>query len=217
MSHGELTCFKLILSSATAGVGAMLVEGLCAQASLGLSAAYGGAARGAPVLPWWTALSRLGWSDHLALLGGSALVLIFQVNITWLTHLTSAVTVGLVGGVKIVPQWALALLVEHRLDVSPLNILGALLMIAAGTLFTYGRAQRTPRVRLQQAAGAHAPPSGGCGEKRSRSAGHLSAAPKPEAAAAAAAAPSRPRGGPPGQQGQAGKQGGVPKRQKAER
>lgn len=154
MSHGELTCFKLILSSATAGVGAMLVEGLCAQASLGLSAAYGGAARGAPVLPWWTAFSRLGWSDHLALLGGSALVLIFQVNITWLTHLTSAVTVGLVGGVKIVPQWALALLVEHRLDVSPLNILGALLMIAAGTLFTYGRAQRTPRVRLQQAARA---------------------------------------------------------------
>lgn len=97
-----------------------------------------------------------------------------QVNITWLTHLTSAVTVGLVGGVKIVPQWALALLVEQSLDVSPLNILGALLMIVAGTLFTYGRAQRTPRVRAQYAAGGgiggqgHQFSFGGGSEKRAR-------------------------------------------------
>jgi hypothetical protein len=46
--------------------------------------------------------------------------------------------VGLVGGVKIVPQWAVALLVEHRLDASAVNLLGALLMMVAGALFTYG-------------------------------------------------------------------------------
>ena len=74
-----------------------------------------------------------------------------QVNITWLTHLTSAVTVGLVGGVKIAPQWAFALLFEHKLDVSASNLLGVFLMVVAGTLFTYGRAQRAPRIRAQHA------------------------------------------------------------------
>jgi len=92
---------------------------------------------------------RLPRVELLGLLGGSLLVLVFQVNITWLTHLTSAVSVGLVGGVKIVPQWGLALLVEHRLDASLVNLVGALLMIVAGALFSYGRSQRPPRVRVQ--------------------------------------------------------------------
>jgi hypothetical protein len=69
-----------------------------------------------------------------------------QVNITWLTHLTSAVSVGLVGGVKIVPQWAAALLFEHHLDASPANLTGAMLIMVSGAIFTYGRSQRAPRV-----------------------------------------------------------------------
>lgn len=30
-----------------------------------------------------------------------------QVNLTWLTSLTSVATVGIIGGVKIMPQWIL--------------------------------------------------------------------------------------------------------------
>lgn len=109
MSHGELTCFKLILSALTAAVGAMLVEGLFVQAFAALRTAHqhpaaaaaahagggaaaaaapplhgGGAAAGAHAsgeqLPWWEALAALETTEMLGLLGGSALVLIFQVG-----------------------------------------------------------------------------------------------------------------------------------------
>jgi hypothetical protein len=84
MSHGELTCFKLILSALTALVGAMLLEGAFASTFSNVHArASGGgsaAAQAASTRPWWSALASLDSQDLLGLLGGSALVLIFQVR-----------------------------------------------------------------------------------------------------------------------------------------
>ena len=56
-----------------------------------------------------------------------------QVNITWLAKITSALSVGVVGGVKVVPQWAAAAIYyvepfpETRIIAACLNLSGALL------------------------------------------------------------------------------------------
>lgn len=64
MTYGELTCWKLMFSAVTAAVGAMLVDGSLSENGL----------------PWWDALGRAPPSLVLGLLGGSLLVLIFQVR-----------------------------------------------------------------------------------------------------------------------------------------
>ena len=54
-------------------------------------------------------------------------------NITWLAKITSALSVGVVGGVKVVPQWAAAAIYyvepfpETRIIAACLNLSGALL------------------------------------------------------------------------------------------
>lgn len=109
MSFGELTCFKLLLSSLTAGLGAVLLEGAFVQqthslhsslsakdaaevakaaraAAASAAAAHVSNATSAAAVPtdgtkppFWVALAELEGYDLAALLGGSLFVLIFQV------------------------------------------------------------------------------------------------------------------------------------------
>lgn len=121
----EFTAIKLTLSSATALVLSLLLEsGHVPQAGSGL-----------PRPPWWVALPQEPPRGIFLLVLGGVFVLIFQVNLTWLTGLTSAVTVGIVGGLKVVPQWLLNALFQLSLDLSPLNLAGAALVFGASALY----------------------------------------------------------------------------------
>jgi len=71
-----------------------------------------------------------------AAIGGGFLILIFQVNVTWLCRLTSAVSVGIVGGVKVIPQWLIAVALSQSIDLSLYNILGALILLGSSILWT---------------------------------------------------------------------------------
>jgi hypothetical protein len=62
-------------------------------------------------------------------------VLIFQVNITHLAKLTSAVTLGVVGGAKIVPMWLATVVLGGTLDASRLNLAGAALVLLGSAVW----------------------------------------------------------------------------------
>jgi len=68
------------------------------------------------------------------------LLLIFQVNITWLAQITSALSVGVVGGVKVVPQWAAAAIYFGN-EFPPTRITSACLNLLGALLWTYSEAQ----------------------------------------------------------------------------
>jgi len=126
MSPAEFTSLKMFLSSFTALLLSFVLE------SGTISTDHSEAPREA----WWVALQHEQVAGIGFLLLGGVFVLIFQVNITWLSGLTSAVTVGVVGGVKVVPQWFLnAAFQGPSVDVSPLNMAGAALVLVASTLY----------------------------------------------------------------------------------
>lgn len=84
---------------------------------------------------WFTAFLDLPRFSRLGVILGSVLILVFQVNCTFLTHLTNAYAVGLVGQLKIIPQWVTAALIAptKSFHLHPGNVLGAFItMIAAG-------------------------------------------------------------------------------------
>mmetsp|Transcript_45267 Transcript_45267/g.105645 ORF Transcript_45267/g.105645 Transcript_45267/m.105645 type:complete len:404 (+) Transcript_45267:36-1247(+) len=116
----EFTSIKLILSSLTALV---------------LSILHEGPAPGRP--SWWEALAEEPPAGVVLMLLGGVFVLIFQVNLTWLVGLTSVATVGIIGGVKVVPQWILNALFQFKVDLNPLNLGGAALVILATSLYAY--------------------------------------------------------------------------------
>ena len=104
VSAVELTAIKLCISSAVALVLALFME-------RGGGTSGSGSGNGGNIeLPWWIAFLKLPVSTKIGVLGGSILIAVFQANCTFLTYLTSAVTVGLVGQVKIIPQWIMATL-----------------------------------------------------------------------------------------------------------
>merc|ERR1711879_964702 len=90
---------------------------------------------GKSVQSWWIALSHYPSESLVLLFGGGLFVLIFQVNITWLAGLTSATTVGIVGGVKVVPQWMFNAIFNLKLDLSTCNITGAALAMVASVIY----------------------------------------------------------------------------------
>jgi len=82
----------------------------------------------------WAAIREYPDEMPFLLLGG-IFVLVFQVNLTWLTGLTSATTVGIVGGLKVVPQWILNAAFQLKVDLAPLNVGGAALVLSASILY----------------------------------------------------------------------------------
>eukprot|EP00928_Gymnodinium_smaydae_P034562 TRINITY_DN2445_c0_g1_i1.p1 TRINITY_DN2445_c0_g1~~TRINITY_DN2445_c0_g1_i1.p1 ORF type:complete len:373 (+),score=49.57 TRINITY_DN2445_c0_g1_i1:159-1277(+) len=127
MSVAEFTALKLGLSAAVAFLLSMSLESGCFAFVNGKQS------------PWWTALAQEPAESVALLLLGSVWVLIFQLNISWLAGLTSAVTVGIVGGLKVVPQWILNALFSLKVDLSPLNICGATLVLLASALYASAR------------------------------------------------------------------------------
>jgi len=83
----EITALKLVISSSVAFALANVFEG-----------------------EWRAAFRDLPHATRLGVLGSATPILFYQVNCTYLTSLTSAVTVGLVGQLKIIPQWAAAVI-----------------------------------------------------------------------------------------------------------
>jgi len=119
MTATEFTAIKLFLSAFVALILSLILEsGLFKKQS------------------WWDALGEQTFEGVVFLLLGGAFVLIFQVNITWLTGLTSAVTVGVVGGLKVVPQWGLNAVFQLNVDLTPANVGGASLVLFGSVLYT---------------------------------------------------------------------------------
>jgi drug/metabolite transporter (DMT)-like permease len=89
-------------------------------------------------IPWWQAFAQLPLSTQTGVMGGALLIAVFQVNCTALTHLTSAVSVGLIGQVKIIPQWIVATLVSSQ-TLQRDNLIGAALILASAATFAGSR------------------------------------------------------------------------------
>jgi len=92
---------------------------------------------GMTVPSWSHAFADLPLSTKLGVIGGALLILVFQVNCTFLAFLTSAVDVGLVGQVKIIPQWIAASLFFDRsaLHITELNGIGAFMTMTSAAVF----------------------------------------------------------------------------------
>mmetsp|Transcript_52010 Transcript_52010/g.62572 ORF Transcript_52010/g.62572 Transcript_52010/m.62572 type:complete len:472 (+) Transcript_52010:115-1530(+) len=88
---------------------------------------------------WQDAFAALPLSTKLGVIGGALLILVFQVNCTFLAFLTSAVDVGLVGQVKIIPQWITAALFFDRtnLHITELNGIGAFITMTSAAVFVF--------------------------------------------------------------------------------
>ncbi|GBG31812.1 Hypothetical Protein FCC1311_080372 [Hondaea fermentalgiana] len=74
-----------------------------------------------------------------AALGGGIFILVFQVNMTWMSTMATAVTVGVIGSLKIFPQWIVAVLFARSLDLSWANLSGATMLLGFSLLWTYSR------------------------------------------------------------------------------
>mmetsp|Transcript_32178 Transcript_32178/g.70428 ORF Transcript_32178/g.70428 Transcript_32178/m.70428 type:complete len:418 (-) Transcript_32178:435-1688(-) len=126
----EFTALKTMVASAASFVVSLAIEGGFAQLSkhTGL--------RESKKLAWWDALAEYPMEGCMILLWGSLSVLIFQMNITWLTKLTSATTVGVVGTMKVIPQWLLnSVCGLSTAKSSPLHTAGALTVLLACGLY----------------------------------------------------------------------------------
>jgi hypothetical protein len=121
VSSVELTSIKLIFSSVVGLMMACLMEG------------------GDEITDsWWVAFMDLSKSTRTGVLGGALLISVFQVNCTFLTFLTSAVGLGLVGQVKIIPQWLLAAFSSRhssKFQFHKLNLVGAILIMGSAAVF----------------------------------------------------------------------------------
>jgi hypothetical protein len=132
VSSVELTSIKLLMSSLVALVLASIWEG-------GRAATPSWKNEGQHV-PWWTAFSSLPKSTKWGVMGGAGLIAVFQANCTFLTFLTNAVTVGLCGQVKIIPQWITAVIFTTKVSnftVKPTAIVGAFLICGSAATFAY--------------------------------------------------------------------------------
>lgn len=130
MSPIEFTAIKLVVSSLVALILASILENGVVNATWIDNGS------------WWNALASFPF-ESLAIMfaGGGLFVLIFQVNITWLAALTSATTVGIVGEVKVVPQWALNSLFQLHVDLKLVNILGAAFSLLGSASYAYASSQ----------------------------------------------------------------------------
>ena len=113
----EITALKLAISSTVALILASVFEDNWLQLFRGLPA-----------------------STKLGIIGSSLPILAFQVNCTYLTGITSAVSVGLVGQLKIIPQWVTALIFsagnEHFVF-GILNVSGSVITVISAAVYAH--------------------------------------------------------------------------------
>jgi hypothetical protein len=134
VSSIELTCIKLMISSSVAFVLACLHDGPAATTTIPVvplinTTHYDEFTTRTGInddddydttnnnhnnnTRWYAAFLELSGQTQLGVIGGAVLILIFQVNCTYLTYLTSTIAVGLVGQVKIIPQYIVATVFNH--------------------------------------------------------------------------------------------------------
>jgi len=133
VSSVELTSIKLVLSSTVAFSLACIMEGGDEEKD-----------------SWWVAFFELAKSTQLGVIGGAVLIAVFQVNCTFLTYLSSTVAVGLVGQVKIIPQWILATITATQrtgFEVHKINIVGAVCIMVSAAFYAIHNYTKSP---LQQ-------------------------------------------------------------------
>lgn len=139
VSPVEFTAIKLAMSSAMALVIAFCLENAHMLAAEGKKHPES----------WWVALADYPAQSLALLFLGGVFVLVFQVNITWLTGLTSATAVGIVGEVKVVPQWLMNAVFSLKVDLSPCNVAGALFSLGGSVLYA-AAASRPARLVLSR-------------------------------------------------------------------
>lgn len=130
VSSVELTSIKLILSSSVALILACIMEG-------------GDETKAS----WWVAFKELQMTTRMGVIGGAVLIAVFQVNCTFLTFLSSTVSVGLVGQVKIIPQWIVATITASRttgFEIHRVNVLGAFCIMASAAAFAFYNYTKSP-------------------------------------------------------------------------
>lgn len=143
VSPVEFTCIKLALSASVALLLAFMLENDAVFTAEGNKHPQS----------WWVALVNYPMQSLGLLECGGIFVLIFQVNITWLAGLTSAVAVGIVGEVKVLPQWILNAVFSLSVDLSPLNIVGAACSLAGSLMYAASASQ--PRRLVFSSGGFH--------------------------------------------------------------
>jgi len=130
----ELTCLKLAVASLVCLATACTFEGDIPGFQRPSSPPYGDTPERSS-RAWWTALANYPLEGTALIASASTFVLVFQVNITWLTELTSAVTVGMAGSAKVVPQWFLSEFFGLGPRATPMVIGGAVLIVASNSLY----------------------------------------------------------------------------------
>eukprot|EP00403_Amphidinium_massartii_P011331 CAMPEP_0178427272 /NCGR_PEP_ID=MMETSP0689_2-20121128/29660_1 /TAXON_ID=160604 /ORGANISM="Amphidinium massartii, Strain CS-259" /LENGTH=410 /DNA_ID=CAMNT_0020048975 /DNA_START=12 /DNA_END=1244 /DNA_ORIENTATION=+ len=86
---------------------------------------------------WWVALQQYPWDGVQLLLVDSFCLLLFQVNLTWLTSLTSAVTVGIIAEIKVIPQWLINSVFGLPVHLTTANIVGSVIMLSASGVYGF--------------------------------------------------------------------------------
>ena len=127
VSAVELTSIKLFVSSLVGLLLACILEG-------GVEDKVTGRMEHS----WWVAFIELSASTRSWVIGGALLISVFQVNCTFLTFLTSTVALGLVGQVKIIPQWVFALMLgvgSGGIPTSGTSITGATLIMSSAAAY----------------------------------------------------------------------------------
>lgn len=135
MGAVELTSIKLAFSATTAFIVAFVMEGGFVWPS------WDGVVlqeASAPT-PWWEALSVYPREGLVIIFVGCLSILMFQVNLTWLTRLTSSVCVGMVGSAKVLPQWFMNDLFGTGVHLTEVMICGAGLIFLSCGLFVSAR------------------------------------------------------------------------------
>mmetsp|Transcript_37055 Transcript_37055/g.95700 ORF Transcript_37055/g.95700 Transcript_37055/m.95700 type:complete len:283 (-) Transcript_37055:524-1372(-) len=119
MTKIEFTAIMLTLSSFAALASAMIVES-------GLFSLHGGMDSN----PWWVSLAAYPSRGTMLILASGILTALFHVSLAWLAWITSATAVGMLGEVKVVPQWTF---IKHSM--SSMYLVGAGIGIMGSVLF----------------------------------------------------------------------------------
>ncbi|OLP98218.1 putative alpha-ketoglutarate-dependent hypophosphite dioxygenase [Symbiodinium microadriaticum] len=85
--------------------------------------------------PWWKALAAYPVAGVATILASGVLTSVLHVTLAWLAWLTSAMAVGLLGEVKVLPQWSLNQIFGTKHVLSSSYLLGAGLGIAGALLY----------------------------------------------------------------------------------
>jgi len=133
MGAVELTSIKLAISATTAFLVAFLAEGGFGWASDESEQVYN--------TPWWVSLRAYPADGLFTIFVGCLSILLFQVNLTWLIRLTSSVSVGMVSGAKVLPQWLINGLFGTGVHLTDAMICGATLIFLSCAVFMCARSR----------------------------------------------------------------------------